>query len=199
MERWQSWVYGRHWECRRRHPWESVGNSNRQRGQRMLDQTPLWLLLPTHWHPLLVRRGSGAFCNPLIDFQLLFRGVQFQFIVSSRTGKEFVCASASSGDDWGDDEGPDEDGVAEVGIAEGGDGESERGRERERESLVSHPKTIMKDARSQSSERTHRRHVGTLHAPLPRPRPADRARWCCYVLRPSPVGLGGRMQYAVVC
>lgn len=31
MERWQSWVYGRHWECIRRPPWESVGNSNRQR------------------------------------------------------------------------------------------------------------------------------------------------------------------------
>lgn len=48
----------------------------------------------------------------------------FQFIVPSRTGKDFVCASASSGDDpGGDDEGPNEDGVAEVGIAVG------RGRE----------------------------------------------------------------------
>lgn len=70
----------------------------------------------------MVRRGSGGFCNPLIDFQLLFRG--FNSSCRLAQGKSFVCASASSGDDpGGDDEGPDEDGVAEVGIAVG------RGRE----------------------------------------------------------------------
>lgn len=135
-------------------------------------------------HPLtpsLVRRGSGGFCNPLIDFQLLFRG--FNSSCRLAQGKSLFVPVLRQA-------------MTRVVMMKGRTRMAWRRLvspwgEGEKESLVSHPKTIMKDARSQSS-RTHAPQARRHAARPPSTAQAGRQGEMVLLCTTTVVGGGGR-------